>query len=182
MKLDRRTHGKLIPGLVLLLAAVAGVQAQQTPAPGATTAAAGPETKISLDLRDVPFRTAIDALFGPTGLQFAIEPTMPNIPVTVSLRDVDYSVALRTILRLAQATYRKDTNIYVIGPRVPESQQPQTTEVVRHRTGRVGVQVTSEQRRDEWSKIPMLEAVRHVREVAERLEQRVHAHVAEVQG
>src|SRR5262249_36129851 len=39
----------------------------------------------------------------------------------------DFAVALRTILRLAGATYRKDTNIYLLGPRVQQVEVAQPT-------------------------------------------------------
>src|SRR5262249_6817158 len=123
MQSKRRNLTGLALSLAMLLAGVAGARAQQPATPGG----GGAETKINLDLRDVPFRTAIDALFWPAGLQFAIQPETANVPITVTLREVEFSTALRTILRLANATYRKETSIYVIGPRVQQQEQTQPT-------------------------------------------------------
>ena len=46
---------------------------------------------------------------------------MPNYPITLDIRDVPFSTALRTLLRLApQVTYRKEGDIYIVGMRPPQ--------------------------------------------------------------
>src|SRR5687768_13038651 len=88
-----------------------------TPAATAATPAGAP---ISLNLRDVPLRTALQTLFQNSGLQHAIEPTVPNYPITMKLRAVPFRTALRTMMRLAPGvTYRKEGDVYLIGLRRP---------------------------------------------------------------
>jgi hypothetical protein len=153
MRIKRQGRSGVLMGRALSLAALLGVAASvqaQQPATNGAPGSAGTETKISLDLRDVPFRTTIDALFGPTELQFAIEPTMPNIPITISLHDIAFSTALRTVLRLAGGTYRKDGSIYVLGPRLAESPfQPVANEI---NPGTVPASQLADQA---WEKIPI---------------------------
>jgi hypothetical protein len=57
------------------------------------------EKKVTLNLKDVPLRDAIDALFRGTGLQFTVDPNVPNVPVTLNIRDVGLQQALRIIVR-----------------------------------------------------------------------------------
>ena len=140
----------LISSAVLLLAIAVDVQAQQTPGPEAAPAAATAETKITLDLRDVPFRTALEALFEKTGLQYAVEPQVPNTPVRLTIRDIDFTTALRTVTRLGGATYRKEGPIYVVGLRQVPPPQPVAEEVAPETAPvETGKQVI-------WEKIPIL--------------------------
>jgi hypothetical protein len=130
--------------LVTLLAS-AGARAQDA-------AGADPTTKITLDLRDVPFRTAIEALFERTGLQYAVEPAVPNIPVTLTVRDIDFTTALRTLTRLAGVTYRKESTIYVIGLRPPPTTQTDISSQELAPTTSPEQQLADQT----WEKIPIL--------------------------
>lgn len=94
-------------------------------APRAQAQEAETNAKIALELKEVPLRSAIEALFDKTGLQYAVETATPNTPVTLSVRDVDFTTALRTVTRLAGATYRKENAIYVIGPRTVAIRAPE---------------------------------------------------------
>jgi hypothetical protein len=85
----------------------------------------------ALALRDVPLRTALETLFSSTGLQHAVVPAVPNYPITLDIREVSFSTALRTLLRLAPgATYRKEGEVYVIGLRQPQVEQPTASQDV----------------------------------------------------
>ena len=57
------------------------------------------EKRVNLNLKDVPLRDAIDALFRGAGLQFTVDPNVPNVPVTLNIRDVGLQQALRIIVR-----------------------------------------------------------------------------------
>jgi type II secretory pathway component HofQ len=104
---------------------------QATPAPRAGAAAAEP-AKVTLSLRDVPLRTALETLFEGSGLQHAVEPAVPNYPITLDIRDVAFNTALRTLLRLApQVTYRKEGDIFIIGMRQPQVDTTATTQDVQ---------------------------------------------------
>src|SRR5690349_5708290 len=98
----------LAPGLALSRAAAA-------PAAGPPPAARAEPAGVTLSLRDVALRSALQTLFEGTGLQHAIEPAVPNYPITLDVRDLPFSTALRTLLRLApQVVYRKEGDIYII--------------------------------------------------------------------
>jgi hypothetical protein len=79
---------------------------------------------MSLTLRDTPLRTALELLFQQSGLQHAVEPAVPNTPVTVNLRETPFASALRVLTRLAGVSYRKDGEVYVIGLRQPPTVEP----------------------------------------------------------
>jgi hypothetical protein len=60
-------------------------------------------------------------LFEGSGLQYAVDPTVPNYPITLDIRDVPFSTALRTLLRLAPGiTFSKEGDVYIIRPRPPQ--------------------------------------------------------------
>src|SRR5713226_7644314 len=110
----------------VLLAPLPGQAQNQTapPAASATGAARAEPAKVTLSLRDVPLRTALQTLFEGSGLQHAVEPAVPNYPITLDIRDVAFNTALRTLLRLApQVTYRKEGDIFVIGMRQAQVDQ-----------------------------------------------------------
>jgi hypothetical protein len=93
------------------------------PAPTGTAARAM-DAPVTLSLRDVPLRSALETLFTGTGLQHAIEPAVPNYPITLDVRDLPFGTALRTLMRLAPGvTYRKEGDIYIIGMREPQIDQ-----------------------------------------------------------
>jgi type II secretory pathway component HofQ len=80
-----------------------------------------PGRKVTLDLREIPFRQALEALFQGTGEQYAVEPSVPNTPISLRIRDVDFVTALRALVRLAGVTYRREVGaaggLYIIGTR-----------------------------------------------------------------
>lgn len=98
--------------------------------PGAAPAAraappreAGADRKITLDLRDMPLRDAIALLFKGSGLQYAIDPNVPNVPITLNIRDISLPAALRLIVRQAAIeapglTVSKEGEVYLIQRRV----------------------------------------------------------------
>jgi len=71
------------------------------------------ERKISLNLKDAPLRSALEMVFRGAGLQYAIEPNVPNIPITLSVREVSARQALRLILRQASTAMPKGWSITV---------------------------------------------------------------------
>src|SRR5688572_9887146 len=59
------------------------------------------DRKVTVNLKDVPLRNAVDALFQGTGLQYSIDPNIPNVPVNLTIRDVGLQAALRILVRQA---------------------------------------------------------------------------------
>jgi hypothetical protein len=60
--------------------------------------------------------------------------------------------------------------------------QPQTTEIVGHRTSGVRGELTPEEAGDQGSEVAVAEAVWQVGEVADRLEQSQNARIAQAQS
>ena len=57
--------------------------------------------RVSVRLERVPLRAAVRAVLDGTGLQYAFEPSVPDIPITIHLRNVSITTALRWIVREA---------------------------------------------------------------------------------
>lgn len=55
----------------------------------------------TLKLDRVPLRAAIDAIFAGTGLQYSVDPNVPDVPITIELHDMSPQAALRYVLRMA---------------------------------------------------------------------------------
>jgi type II secretory pathway component HofQ len=89
-----------------------------------TQDAAGSENMISLELRDTPVRTAIDSLFKGTGKNYAIEPGVTGTIPNLSLKDVTFDQALKTLTKSAGLTYKKEGNVFLIGVKQQVEVQP----------------------------------------------------------
>ncbi|HTE20395.1 MAG TPA: secretin and TonB N-terminal domain-containing protein, partial [Armatimonadota bacterium] len=78
-----------------------------------------PDRRVTLSFKDVPLREALQRLFEGTGLQYVVEPDVPDVPVTVRLRDVALQSALRLIIGNAAVqapgvTMAKEADIYSV--------------------------------------------------------------------
>src|SRR5438093_4678272 len=118
--------------------------------PAAPGAARAEPAKVALSLRDVPLRDALRTLFEGSGMQHAVEPAVPNYPITLDIRDVPFNTALRTLLRLApNVTYRKEGDVYIVGMRQPQVEQPTANEVNPQPEQTPGVPQL------QWEKVPL---------------------------
>lgn len=111
-----------------------------------------PDRKVTVNLKDVPLRQAIDALFAGTGLQYAVDPNVLNVPVNLTIRDVGVQAALRLVIRQASTaqpgvTMSRDGEIYHIGLRRP-APAPVVTEDLPP-------EYTAERTEFVWEKIPI---------------------------
>ncbi|HEU4754746.1 MAG TPA: STN domain-containing protein, partial [Armatimonadota bacterium] len=91
------------------------------------------DRKVTLDLREIPLRDAIALLFRNSGLQYSIDPNVPNVPITLNIRDISLQAALRLIIRQAASgipglTQGKEGEIYIIRIRPPQQTQPTQAE------------------------------------------------------
>lgn len=121
---------RALPLAALMLGCLTGpalpVSAQV--APGAATVPVV-ERKVSLQLQDVPLRQALDRLFQGTGLRYAVEPDIPNVPVRMVAQDVSLDTALRLLVRgaaarvpgLVSARGAEGYTLRVQQPRAPEA-------------------------------------------------------------
>jgi hypothetical protein len=116
-------------------AAILGLGLGLVPTPPVMAQAADPglERKVQLDLREIPLRDAVSLLFRGSGLQYSIDPNIPNVPITLNIRDVSLPAALRLIIRQAATTIpgltqTKDGEVYVIRIRQQSATPPPPVE------------------------------------------------------
>lgn len=89
-------------------------------APSAAAPAPHDSAPVALHVQGTPLRTALEMLFTGSGLQLAIEPAVPDYPITLNIHGIPFDTALRSLLRLAPGvTYRKEGEIYIVGLRQP---------------------------------------------------------------
>ena len=81
------------------------------------------EKKVVVRLRRVPLSDALEQLFEGTGVQHIVEPTVPDIQLTLNLGRVPVREGFEKIVRAAAAripglySYREEGNIYYVGLR-----------------------------------------------------------------
>lgn len=78
-----------------------------------------PEPKISMQLRAVPLREAVRRVLESSGQQYSINPDVPDVPITLNLREISPQAAIRLMVRQAAATapgltFSKDGDILVV--------------------------------------------------------------------
>ncbi len=74
---------------------------------------------ISVNFRDTPLRNAVELIFQGSGVDYTVEPNVPSVPITISLKDRPLEFVLRTVVRQAAAavpglTFSRDGNFYSI--------------------------------------------------------------------
>jgi len=91
-----------------------GVARAEAPLPEA-------ETRISVALKDQTLRDALRQISAQTGLEYRIEPEVPNPRLSMNIRDISPEALLRLMLRQASSslkdqaiTYTRDKMLYVI--------------------------------------------------------------------
>lgn len=87
-----------------------------------------PQKRLTFTLRDVPLRKAVAQWTGITGAQVSIADDVPDVPITLNVRDVPADSALRIIVRMAQDQYAgigivRDGNRWMLRV-LPVEQQP----------------------------------------------------------
>jgi len=89
----------------------------------------GQSPRITLNLESASIADALKLLFRSVGYNYTLDESVVGGYVTVSLKDVTFETALRTILRAANPplTYRVDGGVYIITPKV-ETYETTTTE------------------------------------------------------
>ncbi len=82
--------------------------------------ASGGGPKVTLNLESASIADALKLLFRATGYNYTLDESVVQGYVTVSLKDVTFETALRTVLRAANPplTYRVDGGVYIISPKV----------------------------------------------------------------
>jgi hypothetical protein len=100
-----------------------------TLSPACSQQESGQPPRITLNLESASVADALKLLFRSVGYNYTLDESVVGGYVTVSLKDVTFETALRTILRSANPplTYRVDGGVYIITPRV-ETYETTTTE------------------------------------------------------
>ena len=112
---------KLYTGCLLMIAimAVSAACAVALPydAPLGVPVASKQNPNVSIDLKDIEIKSAIEALFRNTGKNFAVDPSVGGSISSVSFKDVPFDTALKNLTRTTGLTYRMDGDIYLISKR-----------------------------------------------------------------
>ena len=121
----RSCHGWLLRAAACFVLVIA-----LAPTAARAQGATDPDKKVTLNLKDVPLRNAIDLLFQGSGLQYAVDPNVPSIPVNLNIKDVGLQQALRIIIRQAAVavpglTFARDGDVFTVRIRPPQA--PTTT-------------------------------------------------------
>jgi len=107
--------GSIVLSAVVLVAMCAGFVCAQANAPAAPAAGASTDDKsITIELKDVDIRSAIDALFKGTGKNYTVAEEVQGVVGSVSFRDVPFDTALRNLLSSTNLVYRVVDGIYQI--------------------------------------------------------------------
>ena len=87
-------------------------------APGVAVAQGVAVPTVTVDLRDVPIRTALEDLFRSVRVDYSIDPAVAG-SVHLQATDVPFETALKLILRASvmPLMYSKDGGVYVVKPR-----------------------------------------------------------------
>ena len=107
-------RGWLILVLALTVSACAGVFAADSTA---TEIRAETQERVTLDLKDVSVRSAIEALFRNSGKDFAVDGDVSGTISVLSFKDVPFKTALRNLTRSNGLVHREDGGLYVISKR-----------------------------------------------------------------
>ena len=77
-------------------------------------AADAAQTNVNLDLKDTDVKAAIEALFRGTGKNYSIDSNVSGTVSALSIKDVPFDTALRSLTKSAGLVYRQDGGVYLI--------------------------------------------------------------------
>mgnify|MGYP005837156779 FL=1 len=109
LRLQAKWLAVAAPAVIVSVLVCAAVCAQDDDAP------------VSLDLKDVDVKAAIDALFRGTGRNFSLAQGIEGTIPSLSFKDVPFSQALKNLMKSAGLVYRVENGIYTI------TKKPETT-------------------------------------------------------
>jgi len=73
-----------------------------------------PGNTVNLELKDTDVKSAIEVLFRNTGKNFSIDPNVQGTIAALSIKDVPFDTALRSLTKSAGLVYRQDGTVYII--------------------------------------------------------------------
>jgi hypothetical protein len=78
----------------------------------------GARRKVLLSLKEIPLRRALDMIFMGSGLQYSVNPIVPNLPVTLELKSVPIEQALpmlvEALAKQVQLGITLEQDVYVV--------------------------------------------------------------------
>lgn len=98
--------------LIALITAAVSLQAQTDQSPAASKNAA----LVSIELKDLPVKDAIDALFQGTGRSYFILPGVTGRVVDLKLKGITFDEALKALTDAAGLAYTVEDGVYTVGP------------------------------------------------------------------
>jgi type II secretory pathway component HofQ len=72
---------------------------------------------VNLDLKDTDVRSAIEVLFRNTGKNFTVDQNVQGTIAALSIKDVPFDAALKSLAKSAGLVYRIDGGVYMISKR-----------------------------------------------------------------
>jgi hypothetical protein len=136
-----RSLGLVVAALGFILASAAPAGAQEG------------ERKVTLTLREAPLRAVLDQVFAGSGLQYVVDAGVPDVPITLNIREVGLQSALRMVVRLAAGqapglTQAREGEVFIIRIRREAPPAPVMTD-------ELPPDFRDEQQTTEWEKIPI---------------------------
>jgi hypothetical protein len=104
--------------------AVACVAVASCAAPILAAEAAQPSANVNLELKDTDVKSAIEGLFRGTGKNYAIDANVTGTISALSIKDVSFDAALRSLTKSSGLVFRQDAGVYIISMRPDTSQTP----------------------------------------------------------
>jgi hypothetical protein len=89
------------------------------------TYAVAASDNVTLELKDLDVRSAIQALFRNSGKNFAIDPNASGRIPALSFKDVPFDKALSSLLKSVGLIHRYDGNIYIISKKIESTPPPE---------------------------------------------------------
>jgi len=77
---------------------------------------------VNLDLKDTDVKVALEALFRNTGKNYAVDSNVQGTISALSIKDVSFDAALRSLVKSAGLVFRQDAGVYIISLK-PDSSQ-----------------------------------------------------------
>lgn len=85
-------------------------------------AAEAAQSNVNLDLKDTDVKSAIEALFRGTGKNYSIDSNVQGTISALSIKDVPFDAALKSLTKSSGLVFRQDAGVYIISVRPDTSQ------------------------------------------------------------
>lgn len=94
---------------------------------GIAYAASGDNSPVSLDLKDADVKSAIESLFKGKNINYSVGSDVQGVISSMSIKDVPFDQALKSLLKTAGLVYRVENGVYMINKKPETSTMTQPT-------------------------------------------------------